>query len=62
MLRYGGWVAVVDATRPRFVVLVTDTWRVKRCIVIFVITIILQKIGQHTHLLPICHRDSWYMA
>jgi len=20
------------------------------------------QIGQHTHLLPICHRDSWYMA
>ena len=20
------------------------------------------QIGQHTHLLPICHRNSWYMA
>ena len=20
------------------------------------------QIGQYTHLLPICHRDSWYMA
>jgi len=27
---------------------------------IIIITIII--IGQHTHLLPICHRNSWYMA
>jgi len=23
---------------------------------------IISRVGQHTHLLPICHRNSWYMA
>jgi len=31
-------------------------------IIIIIIIIDILQIGKHTHLLPICHIDSWYMA